>query len=71
MKDFMRRLTGSRALDRIDEIDEANPLGARRHYDDPFEAVGSNLARLGPAHMYNDVDILRGDFYSKNKRKVG
>ncbi|OAX44432.1 hypothetical protein K503DRAFT_852674 [Rhizopogon vinicolor AM-OR11-026] len=69
IKDFMRRLTNSRALDRIDEIEEADPLGAGRHYADPFEAVGSNLARLGPAHMYNDIDILRGDFYSKFTRE--
>jgi len=61
MKNFIQRLTSSRALDRIDETSEA----------DPFEAVGSNLARLGPAHMYNDIDVLRGDFYSKSKREVG
>jgi hypothetical protein len=61
MMNLMRRLTSSRVLSRIDEIEEA----------DPFEAVGSNLARLGPAHMYNDIDILRGDLYSKSKREVG
>ncbi|KAJ8586524.1 hypothetical protein M405DRAFT_843801 [Rhizopogon salebrosus TDB-379] len=59
MMNLMRRLTSSRVLSRIDEIEEA----------DPFEAVGSNLARLGPAHMYNDIDILRGDLYSKSKRE--
>jgi len=68
MKNFMRRLTGSRALDRIEENEEA---ASGQHCIDPFEAVGSNFAQLGPAYMYNDVEVLRGDWYSKPKRKVG
>lgn len=69
MKNFIRRLTSSRALDRIDEMDETDPLGARWQHDGPYEAIGSNLAQLGPAHMYNDIDILRGDFHTKSKRE--
>ncbi|KAG1889541.1 hypothetical protein F4604DRAFT_847783 [Suillus subluteus] len=69
MKNFIRRLTSSRALDRIDEMDETDSLGAGWRHGGPYEAIGSNLAQLGPAHMYNDIDVLRGDFYTKSKRE--
>lgn len=69
MKNFIQRFTSSRALDRIDEMDETDPFGAGWHHDGPYEAIGSNLAQLGPAHMYNDIDILRGDFHTKSKRE--
>ncbi|KAG1749803.1 uncharacterized protein EDB91DRAFT_1109737 [Suillus paluster] len=69
MKNFMRRFTTSRSLDRIDELDETDPFGAGWHHGGPYEAIGSNLAQLGPAHKYNDIDILRGDLYSKSKRE--
>lgn len=69
MKNFIRRLTSSRALDRIDEMDETDPLGAGWQHGGPYEAIGSNLAQLGPAHMYNDIDILRGNFHTKSKRE--
>jgi hypothetical protein len=71
MKNFIRRFTSSRALDRIDEMDETDPFGAGWHHGGPYEAIGSNLAQLGPAHMYNDIDVLRGDFHTKSKREVG
>ncbi|KAG2154645.1 hypothetical protein DEU56DRAFT_372665 [Suillus clintonianus] len=69
MKNFIRRFTKPRALDRIDEMDETDPFGAGWHHGGPYEAIGSNLAQLGPAHMYNDIDILRGDFHTKSKRE--
>lgn len=69
MKNFIRRFTSSRALDRIDEMDETDPSGAGWHHGGPYEAIGSNLAQLGPAHMYNDIDVLRGDFHTKSKRE--
>ncbi|KAG0704374.1 hypothetical protein DFH29DRAFT_912061 [Suillus ampliporus] len=69
MKNFIRRFTSSRALDRIDEMDETDPFGAGWHHGGPYEAIGSNLAQLGPAHKYNDIDVLRGDLYSKSKRE--
>lgn len=69
MKNLIRCFTSSRALDRIDEMDETNPLGARWQHGGSYEAIGSNLAQLGPAHMYNDIDVLRGDFHTKSKRE--
>lgn len=69
MKNFIRRFTSSRALDRIDELDETDPFGAGWHHGGPYEAIGSNFAQLGPAHMYNDIDVLRGDFHTKSKRE--
>ncbi|KAG1757777.1 hypothetical protein EDB19DRAFT_1659005 [Suillus lakei] len=69
MKNFIRRFTSSRALDRIDEMDETDPFGSGWHHGGPYEAIGSNLAQLGPAHMYNDIDVLRGDFHTKSKRE--
>ncbi|KAG2120677.1 uncharacterized protein F5147DRAFT_662861 [Suillus discolor] len=69
MKNFIRRFTISRALDRIDEMDETDHFGAGWQHAGPYDAIGSNLAQLGPAHMYNDIDVLRGDFHTKSKRE--
>ncbi|KAG2159652.1 uncharacterized protein EDB93DRAFT_1111293 [Suillus bovinus] len=69
MKNFIRRFTISRVLDRIDEMDETDHFGAELRRDNSYDAIGSNLAQLGPAHMYNDIDVLRGDFYTKSKRE--
>ncbi|EIW86893.1 hypothetical protein CONPUDRAFT_134235 [Coniophora puteana RWD-64-598 SS2] len=49
-------------LDRIDEMDETAQHGGGYHHSPPYEAIGSDLAHLGPPHMYNDVDVLRGNY---------
>ncbi|KAG2075106.1 hypothetical protein BDR04DRAFT_1091951 [Suillus decipiens] len=69
MKNFIQRFTSSRALDRIEEIDESEPFRAGRQHGGPYEAIGSDLTQLGPAHMYNDIAVLRGDFHTKSKRE--
>ncbi|KAF9244526.1 hypothetical protein BU15DRAFT_41714 [Melanogaster broomeanus] len=70
MTNLVRRLTPRRDLDSIDELDETDPFGGAYHHGGPYEAIGSNLAELGPPHMYNDVDVLRGDI-RHSKREVG
>ncbi|KAH7930527.1 hypothetical protein BV22DRAFT_1028250 [Leucogyrophana mollusca] len=68
VKNFVRRIANFGSLDRIDELDETDPFGGSWHHGGPYEAIGSNLAELGPAHMYNDVSVLRGDMY-RSKRE--
>ncbi|KAF8846198.1 hypothetical protein BDN67DRAFT_960891 [Paxillus ammoniavirescens] len=64
MKNLFRRLTNRRGLDRIDELDETDPFGGSYHHGGPYEAIGNSLAELGPPHMYNDFDVLRGDAHN-------
>ncbi|EGO00308.1 hypothetical protein SERLA73DRAFT_73027 [Serpula lacrymans var. lacrymans S7.3] len=58
-----------RALDRIDELDESDPFGGW-HHRGPYEAIGSNLAELGPPHKYDDTGILGGDLQKLYLRKT-
>ncbi|KIJ65010.1 hypothetical protein HYDPIDRAFT_110910 [Hydnomerulius pinastri MD-312] len=67
MRNLVRRLTSRHNLDRIDELDETDPFGGGFHHGGPYEAIGSNLAELGPAHMYNDIDVLRGELYNSKR----
>ncbi|KAH7914790.1 hypothetical protein BJ138DRAFT_1143267 [Hygrophoropsis aurantiaca] len=71
VKNFVRRIANLNSLDRIDELDETDPFGGNWHHGGPYEAIGSNLAELGPAHKYNDIDVLRGDLYnSKTEHNI-
>ncbi|KAH7885961.1 hypothetical protein F5I97DRAFT_2024512 [Phlebopus sp. FC_14] len=64
MKHFFLPFTKRPDLDRIDELDETDPFRGGFHHAGPYEAIASNLAELGPPHMYSDINVLRGDFYN-------
>ncbi|KAH9898162.1 hypothetical protein C8Q73DRAFT_663929 [Cubamyces lactineus] len=53
-----------RDLDRIDELDESDPLGARWHHDGPYEAI----MKAAPV-LYPDQSILAHKRSESSKRK--
>ncbi|KAI0332036.1 hypothetical protein GY45DRAFT_1335879 [Cubamyces sp. BRFM 1775] len=53
-----------RDLDRIDELDESDPLGARWHHDGPYEAI----MKAAPV-LYPDQSILAHKRTEPSKRK--